>query len=65
MKITRRTMLGGAAAATSFTSTALADWAPNPRYPDPSIKVLPGQAATGSLGRNDRQECCGMTRSPV
>jgi hypothetical protein len=47
MKITRRTMLAGAAAATSFTSTALADWAPNPRYPDPSIKVLPGQAATG------------------
>src|ERR1700732_4899832 len=33
-------MLAGAAAATSFTKTALADWAPNPRYPDPTIKVL-------------------------
>ena len=40
MEITRRTMLAGAAAATSFTRTALADWAPNPRYPDPTIKVL-------------------------
>ena len=40
MEITRRTMLAGAAAATSFTGTALADWAPNPRYPDPTIKVL-------------------------
>jgi gluconolactonase len=40
MEITRRTMLAGAAAATSFTRTALAAWAPNPRYPDPTIKVL-------------------------
>ena len=40
MEITRRTMLAGAAAATSFTTTALADWAPSPRYPDPTIKVL-------------------------
>jgi gluconolactonase len=40
MEITRRTMLASAAAATNFTGTALADWAPNPRYPDPTIKVL-------------------------
>jgi hypothetical protein len=32
MEITRRTMLAGAAAATSFTRTALADWAPNPLH---------------------------------
>ena len=40
MEITRRSMLAGAATATGFTRTALADWAPNPRYPDPTIKVL-------------------------
>jgi gluconolactonase len=40
MEITRRAMLAGAAAATSFTKTAFADWAPSPRYPDPTIKVL-------------------------
>src|SRR5260370_27615205 len=40
MELTRRTTLAGVAAATSFTGTALADWAPNPRYPDPTIKVL-------------------------
>ena len=40
MEITRRTMLAGAAAAPSFTTTTVADWAPNPRYPDPTIKVL-------------------------
>ena len=40
MEITRRSMLAGSAAATGFTGTALADWAPNPRYPDPTIKVL-------------------------
>src|SRR5215475_10618767 len=40
MEITRRTVLAGAAAATSFTRTAFADWAPNPRYPDPTIKIL-------------------------
>jgi hypothetical protein len=54
MKITRRTMLAGAAAATSFTSTALADWAPNPRYPDPSIKVPSSYRArsAGMTGKN-------------
>jgi gluconolactonase len=40
MEITRRTVLAGAVAATSFTRTAFADWAPSPRYPDPTIKVL-------------------------
>src|SRR5919205_4487303 len=40
MEITRRTVLAGAATATSFTRTAFADWEPNPRYPDPTIKVL-------------------------
>src|SRR5215467_9694077 len=40
MDITRRTVLAGAAAATSFTRTAFADWEPSPRYPDPTIKVL-------------------------
>jgi gluconolactonase len=28
------------AAATSVASTTSADWAPDPRYPDPTIKVL-------------------------
>jgi gluconolactonase len=38
MDVTRRSILG-AAAATGFTRTALADWEPG-RYPDPTIKVL-------------------------
>jgi gluconolactonase len=40
MEITRRSMLAGAAAATGATRTALAEWAPNPHLPDPTIKVL-------------------------
>src|SRR5215470_15822743 len=39
MKITRRSMLVGAAVATGVTST-LAEWAPDPHYPDSSFKVL-------------------------
>ncbi len=39
MEITRRSVLAGAAAATSFTPAAAADWTPG-RYPDPAIKVL-------------------------
>jgi gluconolactonase len=33
-------MLAGAAAAPCFTTNVLADWAPNLRYPDSTIKVL-------------------------
>src|SRR5262249_61783224 len=40
MEITRRTMLASAAAAASVVNPADADWAPHPRYPDPTIKVL-------------------------
>src|SRR5256714_13336398 len=29
------------------------------------IPALPRRAKPGSLGRNDKQRCCGMTRSPV
>src|ERR1700686_4451863 len=40
MEFTRRSMLAGAAVATGVTRTALAEWAPNPHLPDPTIKVL-------------------------
>jgi gluconolactonase len=39
MQITRRGMLIGAAA-TGIATSALAEWAPNPHYPDPAFKVL-------------------------
>jgi gluconolactonase len=38
MGMTRRSLLAGAA--TGVASTALAEWAPNPHYPDPTFKVL-------------------------
>jgi gluconolactonase len=40
MEITRRSMLVGSAVATAATTTTLAQWAPNPIYPDPAFKVL-------------------------
>jgi gluconolactonase len=40
MEITRRSLLVGAAVATAATSPTLAQWAPNPLYPDPAFKVL-------------------------
>ena len=42
MAFTRRNMLAatGAAAAMSLTRTALGDWEPNARYPDPAIQIL-------------------------
>jgi gluconolactonase len=40
MGITRRSMLAGIAATTAATTTTLAEWAPNPIYPDPAFKVL-------------------------
>jgi hypothetical protein len=40
MEITRRSILVGVAIAAGVTRTTAAEWAPNPHYPDPSIKVL-------------------------
>jgi gluconolactonase len=40
MEITRRSVLAGAAVATGVTRAAAAEWAPNPHYPDPTVKVL-------------------------
>ena len=40
MEITRRSMLAGIAATTGVTTATLAEWAPNPIYPDPAFKVL-------------------------
>ena len=42
MGFTRRNMLAstGAAAAMTFTRTALGGWEPNARYPDPAIQIL-------------------------
>jgi gluconolactonase len=40
MEITRRSVLVGAAVATGVTTSTLAEWAPNPHYPDPSFTVL-------------------------
>jgi hypothetical protein len=40
MQITRRSVLAGAAVATGVTRAAAAEWAPNPHYPDPTVKVL-------------------------
>ena len=39
MEITR-SMLAGAAVTTGVAKPAAGDWAPNPNYPDPTIKVL-------------------------
>ena len=42
MEFTRRhlTAAAGAAAATTFTRTALGGWEPSERYPDPAIQIL-------------------------
>jgi gluconolactonase len=42
MEFTRRNMLAatGAAAAMTFTRTALGGWEPSARYPDPAIQIL-------------------------
>ena len=42
MEMTRRHMFGAtsAAAAITFTRTALGGWEPSERYPDPAIKSL-------------------------
>src|SRR5256885_6349950 len=42
MEFTRRHLTGaaGAAAATTFTRTALGGWEPSERYPDPAIQIL-------------------------
>ena len=42
MGFTRRNLLAstGAAAAMTFTRTALGGWEPSARYPDPAIQIL-------------------------
>jgi gluconolactonase len=40
MEITRRSMIVGAAVATGATTPTLAEWAPNPIYPDQAFKVI-------------------------
>src|SRR5260370_13074552 len=56
MEFTRRhlTAAAGAAAATTFTRTALGGWEPSERYPDPAIQILDPSFAKYRLARARR-----------
>src|SRR5258708_39100292 len=66
MEFTRRhlTAAAGAAAATTFTRTALGGWEPSERYPDPAIQILDPSFAKYRLALAGRERLAtGQRRS--